>query len=371
MKRILIAIIGLMLCCGLRAQTRTCQYWFDGNYGQHVNVTLTSDPWDGQLDASNLADGIHTLHLHLIDTAMTFTRNYLFHKVSTISPSALEYFFWYDNDIANMQSGTLGNGPLPLDATDLTTGLHTLHLMVKGDNYGYTRNYLFIKTEMTDFINNLTYHCWFDENMSQQQTGILGNGYIMLDANALENGEHLVHVYFEGSTVAATQSFVFEKGSGGETYRITATAVPTEGGTISGAGLFYADNSCTVIATPNPGYTFGYWSENGTVVSENAIYTFTVTGARNLTAHFTGTDVDEYDSRSLVLYPNPVKDKLVIESVGAIRQCEIYSITGQLILSFADASEKLEVPVEQLPNGTFLVKLVTDKLVKTRKFVKQ
>ena len=371
MKRILIAIIGLMLCCGLKAQLPTCQYWFDGNYDQHVNVALTAGSWDGQLDASGLTDGIHTLHLQLIDTTMTFTRNFLFRKVSTIFPSELDYYFWYDNDIAHMQHGTLGNGPIPLDATALTTGLHTLHLLVKGDDYSNTRNFLFIKTEMVEFIPNLTYHCWFDENMGNQQTGALGEGNILLDASSLEVGEHVVHVFFEGSTVAATQSFIFEKGGGGETYEITATAVPAEGGTISGAGTYYADNTCTLTATPNDGYTFSYWSENGTVVSEEATYTFTVTGTRNLVAQFSGTDVDEFAGESLAIYPNPAKDKLVIEGVGAIRQCEVYSLMGQLVLSHNGGSERLEVPVERLSDGTYLVRLVTDKLVLTRKFVKK
>ena len=61
----------------------------------------------------------------------------------------------------------------------------------------------------------------------------------------------------------------------------------------------------------------------------------------------------------------------MIESVGAIRRCEIYSLTGQLIISFADASERLEVPVEELPYGTYLVKLVTDHTAQTLKFVKE
>ena len=371
MKRILIAIIGLMLCCGLKAQLPTCQYWFDGNYDQHVNVALTAGSWDGQLDASGLVDGIHTLHLQLVDTTMTFTRNFLFRKVSTIFPSELDYYFWYDNDIAHIQHGTLGNGPIPLDATALTTGLHTLHLMVKGDDYSNTRNYLFIKTEMADFMTNLTYHCWFDEDLSSQQTGPLGNGYLMLDASGLEDGEHIIHVYFEGSCVAAPQSFIFQKGSDAPTFEITATVNPNEGGTVTGTGTYYEGNLCYLIATPKAGYLFNYWMENGNIVSEDAVYGFTVTGNRTLTAHFNFTDLDEHDSKNLVLYPNPVNDKLIIESSDNLRRCEIYSITGQLLLSISSATERLEVPVEKLANGTYLVKVVTDKLVITKKFAKK
>ena len=39
-------------------------------------------------------------------------------------------------------------------------------------------------------------------------------------------------------------------------------------------------------ATPNEGYTFVNWTENGTVVSSNASYTFQVTAGRELVANF-------------------------------------------------------------------------------------
>ena len=71
------------------------------------------------------------------------------------------------------------------------------------------------------------------------------------------------------------------------TYTITATANPTNGGTASGAGTFNHGASCTLTATAATGYTFTNWTENGSVVSSNANYTFTVEGNRNLVANFT------------------------------------------------------------------------------------
>ena len=71
------------------------------------------------------------------------------------------------------------------------------------------------------------------------------------------------------------------------TYSITATANPTAGGTVTGAGTYNQGASCTLTATANTGYTFSNWTENGSVVSTNADYTFTVEGARTLVANFT------------------------------------------------------------------------------------
>ena len=69
-------------------------------------------------------------------------------------------------------------------------------------------------------------------------------------------------------------------------YTITATANPTEGGTITGAGEYDYNSTCTLTATANEGYTFQNWTENGEVVSTEAEYTFTVTGDRTLAANF-------------------------------------------------------------------------------------
>ena len=71
-----------------------------------------------------------------------------------------------------------------------------------------------------------------------------------------------------------------------ETFTITATANPTEGGTITGAGTFNQGESCTLTATPATGYNFVRWTKNGTQVSTNPSYTFTVTESAAFEAHF-------------------------------------------------------------------------------------
>ena len=72
-------------------------------------------------------------------------------------------------------------------------------------------------------------------------------------------------------------------------YTITATANPTAGGTVSGAGTYNSGSTCTLTATPASGYTFTNWTSGSTVVSTNATYSFTVTANRTLKANFTAT----------------------------------------------------------------------------------
>ncbi len=79
-------------------------------------------------------------------------------------------------------------------------------------------------------------------------------------------------------------------------YDVSLSANPTAGGTVSGAGTFNHGQSVTIVADPNGSYGFAGWSENGSVVSLNAIYTFTVSSARNLVANFVQTPVAVNDA---------------------------------------------------------------------------
>ena len=68
---------------------------------------------------------------------------------------------------------------------------------------------------------------------------------------------------------------------------VTVTAEPEDYGTVSGGGFYEGSATCTVTATPNEGYYFLCWKEDGQWVSSQATYTFPVYRDRNLTAVFT------------------------------------------------------------------------------------
>ena len=73
---------------------------------------------------------------------------------------------------------------------------------------------------------------------------------------------------------------------GGTQYTITATASPSNGGTVSGAGQYYGNTSCTLTASPAAHYDFVNWKKGSSVVSTNPTYTFTVTENASFTANF-------------------------------------------------------------------------------------
>jgi len=71
---------------------------------------------------------------------------------------------------------------------------------------------------------------------------------------------------------------------------VSVVANPEEGGTVTGGGMFGADETCTVTATANDGYVFALWTRNGTRISTNTEYTFYVSGEMDLVAHFVPSD---------------------------------------------------------------------------------
>ena len=86
--------------------------------------------------------------------------------------------------------------------------------------------------------------------------------------------------------------YVFDFRNGITQHSIMATANPVAGGTIEGTGTYDYGTTCTLTATPNVGFAFEEWTEDGVTVSTDAIYSFMVTGDRTLVANFTDTPVD-------------------------------------------------------------------------------
>lgn len=69
-------------------------------------------------------------------------------------------------------------------------------------------------------------------------------------------------------------------------WNVATSASPMEGGTTSGGGIVDDGSSATVVASPNPGYSFENWTEGGIAVSSSASYTFLATADRTLVANF-------------------------------------------------------------------------------------
>ncbi len=77
--------------------------------------------------------------------------------------------------------------------------------------------------------------------------------------------------------------------SAGPSCTIAASALPDTAGSITGAGVYPLNSTANLAASSNPGFGFVNWTENGTVVSSSANYSFKATVNRTLVAHFAPT----------------------------------------------------------------------------------
>ncbi len=69
-------------------------------------------------------------------------------------------------------------------------------------------------------------------------------------------------------------------------YTVTAAVNPSGTGSVSGAGRFVAHSSMSLTATPNTGYGFVNWTENGEEVGTDPTLQFELLGNRSLVANF-------------------------------------------------------------------------------------
>ena len=75
-----------------------------------------------------------------------------------------------------------------------------------------------------------------------------------------------------------------------EIFTVSVSAEPNGGGTVEGGRAYFRGEPCTVTAEPNTGYRFQYWANDNMIILDST-YTFTVTSAVSLVAHFTDSPV--------------------------------------------------------------------------------
>jgi glycosidase len=156
-------------------------------------------------------------------------------------------------------------------------------------------------------------------------------------------------------------------------YSITASVLPANSGTITGIGNFNYGTNISLTATPATGYKFSNWTENGTQVSTNAIYTFAVNANRTLVANYTViTIVEALFENSINIYPNPVSSELIIEIAGNRENVnyELINVAGKLVYK-GNLVEKTTVQTSNFVPGVYLIKFENGKVLKFKKIIKK
>ncbi|MDT8411554.1 MAG: T9SS type A sorting domain-containing protein [Vicingaceae bacterium] len=73
-----------------------------------------------------------------------------------------------------------------------------------------------------------------------------------------------------------------------------------------------------------------------------------------------------------LLYPNPTTNNIFIHfTAQGNKQIIIYSIEGKQVATYFSDNNEITIDIRSFAEGTYIVKVITEKEVQTAKFIKQ
>ena len=176
-----------------------------------------------------------------------------------------------------------------------------------GTQVSTNANYTFTVNGNRNLVANFTQQTYTITTSSNPTSGgtTTGGGTYNQGASctvtATANQGYTFQKWMQGSTQVSTNpSYTFTVTGNrnlvayfvAETFTIGVEASDPSMGTVTGGGTFNYGQTCGVSASAKPNYTFTNWTENGTVVSTNNFYTFSVTHSCTLVANFAAANVE-------------------------------------------------------------------------------
>lgn len=91
----------------------------------------------------------------------------------------------------------------------------------------------------------------------------------------------------------------------------------------------------------------------------------------DITLYREWNQVAEGDSSIFKLYPNPTSDNIIVESLETIDSYKIFDMMGNQVCSREVDLKSFQVNVGELPAGTYMIRLISNGLVQTKRFVRR
>lgn len=129
------------------------------------------------------------------------------------------------------------------------------------------------------------------------------------------------------------------------------------------------DLQAIVQAVPAEGYVFVAWEEDGAIVANDSIYSFTVDHDVHLLARVkSDTGVTEYDALNVVVYPNPTKGMVVLKAEG-LKQVSIINLDGQQLFNDDFVGNTFEYDFSIHGAGVYLIRIETKNGATTKQII--
>ncbi len=149
-------------------------------------------------------------------------------------------------------------------------------------------------------------------------------------------------------------------------YTINVSPNDPSWGITTGGGSYQEGADATVIATPYQNYRFVRWTENGGEVSTDPLYTFTVTGNRNLTAHFEYyNSINENDPNAVQVYYH--SGMIYLKNVQPGTTVQVIDPLGRVVYQTLPTRECIAFS----GRGVYVVRLLQGTLQHTKKIMAQ
>lgn len=151
-------------------------------------------------------------------------------------------------------------------------------------------------------------------------------------------------------------------------YHLTVEAIEPENCTVSIVQHPSCEESQGIVkAEPADGYVFVAWEEEGTVVSTNAVYTFTLDRDIHLVARVkSNTSVSEGSDESIAVYPNPTCGKVCIKAKD-IKNVGVYNLLGQNLFECAISGSEFSYDFSEHGAGLYLIRIETSSGIAVKK----
>ncbi|MGM0498191.1 MAG: InlB B-repeat-containing protein, partial [Bacteroidota bacterium] len=157
-----------------------------------------------------------------------------------------------------------------------------------------------------------------------------------------------------------------------ETYTLTLTAKPEEGGTISGEGEYEENEKVSLSATPEDEYEFVNWTDADGEISDKEEFEYSMPAEDvTLEANFEKaiTSIDPALSESIEIYPNPTEGEFSLKTDNPEGYVKILNLTGKIILEKQINKDILHIDLSDQPSGVYLIKITSDENTLTKKLI--